>query len=85
VVLAVGLAAAGGEAWAAAVVFPWAGDAAVPSAPLPTVHVIATGGTILAQRTDRPGQGYTAGVLPLDDLLGSLPRLSALAELSTAG
>lgn len=45
---------------------------------LPRVHVIATGGTIVGQSN---AVGYTSGLVPIEDILASVPSLGEYAEL----
>jgi L-asparaginase len=52
---------------------------ATPSAALPRVHLIATGGTIAATGT---AAAYRAGSLPLADLLAAVPELARLARIT---
>jgi len=60
------------------------------SAPLPTVVLLATGGTIAGAGATRTGPGYQAASLTAEELLDTVPELRALAlleheELSRVG
>jgi L-asparaginase len=49
---------------------------------LPTIKVLATGGTIAGAQASQGEAGYTSGKFSVDDLLKAVPRLKDLAVLS---
>ena len=51
-----------------------------PSAPLPRVLVLATGGTIAGAQTEG-SRGYHAGVFSIEALVAAVPQLATLARL----
>lgn len=52
-----------------------------PSAPLPRLRVLATGGTIAGAHTAGAARGYHSAVLSIDALIAAVPQLAALARL----
>ncbi len=50
---------------------------------LPTVYVVATGGTIAGSGTTGTTTAYKPGVLTVDDILQSVPELSEIANVKT--
>ncbi|MDR0897100.1 MAG: asparaginase [Oscillospiraceae bacterium] len=46
------------------------------------IHILATGGTIAGVGAGGATGGYAPGVLTIDELLGGLPRLSELADVT---
>ena len=44
-------------------------------AQLPKVIILATGGTIAGAGTASDRAGYTAGKIPIDDLIGAIPTV----------
>ena len=59
-----------------------AAETSTPTAPLPRVHVLATGGTIAGAQTPNSGYGYRSGAYDVATLLASVPGLARLATLS---
>lgn len=51
-----------------------------PSAPLPLIRVLATGGTIAGAQTDGE-RGYRAAAFSVDALIAAVPQLAALAQI----
>lgn len=59
---------------------------AQPQAPvqnnLPRVIILATGGTIAGAGASADRAGYTAGKIPIDDLIGTIPSVKKIANIS---
>ncbi|ARP97130.1 asparaginase [Bordetella genomosp. 13] len=53
----------------------------MPDAALPTIALLATGGTIAGAQTGEPSGAYRAGSLPVEALLSAVPGLQRLARL----
>jgi L-asparaginase len=51
-------------------------------AQLPRVIILATGGTIAGAGKSAERAGYTAGKIPIDDLVGSIPSVKKIANIS---
>lgn len=51
-------------------------------AQLPRVIILATGGTIAGAGASADRAGYTAGKIPIDDLIGSIPTVKKIATIS---
>ena len=51
-------------------------------AQLQRVIILATGGTIAGVGTSSDRAGYTAGKIPIDDLIGSIPTIKKVADIS---
>src|SRR5947207_13218897 len=51
-------------------------------AQLPRVIILATGGTIAGAGTASDRAGYTAGKIPIDDLIGSIPTVKKIATIT---
>ena len=51
-------------------------------AQLPRVIILATGGTIAGAGAASDRAGYTAGKIPIDDLIGSIPTVKKVANIS---
>ena len=49
---------------------------------LPRVIILATGGTIAGVGTSSTSAGYTAGKIPIDDLIGAIPVVKKLANIT---
>jgi L-asparaginase len=49
---------------------------------LPRVIILATGGTIAGAGTSADRAGYTAGKIPIDDLIGSIPSVKKIASIT---
>src|ERR1051325_7537286 len=49
---------------------------------LPRVIILATGGTIAGAGKSSDRAGYTAGKIPIDDLIGSIPTVKKIATIS---
>jgi len=49
---------------------------------LPRIIILATGGTIAGAGTATDRAGYTAGKIPIDDLIGSIPTVKKVANIS---
>ncbi len=49
---------------------------------LPKVIILATGGTIAGVGTSSTSAGYTAGKIPIDDLIGAIPAVKKLANIT---
>lgn len=49
---------------------------------LPRVIILATGGTIAGAGASSDRAGYTAGKIPIDDLIGSIPSVKKVANIS---
>ena len=50
--------------------------------PLPRVIILATGGTIAGAGASADRAGYTAGKIPSDDLIGVIPSVKKIANIS---
>jgi L-asparaginase len=48
----------------------------------PRIIILATGGTIAGAGTSADRAGYTAGKIPIDDLIGTIPSVRKVAEIS---
>ena len=51
-------------------------------AQLPRVIILATGGTIAGAGTSSDRAGYTAGKIPIDDLIGTIPTVKKIATIT---
>src|ERR1043166_639990 len=49
---------------------------------LPKVIILATGGTIAGAGTSSTRAGYTAGKIPIDDLIGAIPDIKKSADIT---
>lgn len=49
---------------------------------LPRVIILATGGTIAGAGASADRAGYTAGKIPIDDLIGTIPSVKKIASIS---
>jgi len=49
---------------------------------LPRVIILATGGTIAGQGASAERAGYTAGKIPIDDLIGGIPAVKKIANIT---
>src|SRR4249919_2343889 len=49
---------------------------------LPRVIILATGGTIAGAGTSADRAGYTAGKIPIDDLIGTIPSIKKVANIT---
>jgi L-asparaginase len=49
---------------------------------LPRVIILATGGTIAGAGASADRAGYTAGKIPIDDLIGSIPTVKKIATIT---
>lgn len=56
--------------------------AAQVQAQLPRVTILATGGTIAGAGASADRAGYTAGKIPIDDLVGSIPSVKKIATIT---
>jgi L-asparaginase len=54
----------------------------VQSQKLPRVIILATGGTIAGAGAASDRAGYTAGKIPIDDLIGTIPSVKKIANIS---
>src|SRR6187431_3474271 len=52
------------------------------NAQLPRVIILATGGTIAGAGASADRAGYTAGKIPIDDLIGSIPSVKKIATIT---
>src|SRR3954464_884961 len=52
------------------------------NAQLPRVIILATGGTIAGAGASADRAGYTAGKIPIDDLIGTIPSVKKIADIS---
>jgi len=50
--------------------------------PLPRIIILATGGTIAGAGTSADRAGYTAGKIPIDDLIGTIPSIKKVANIT---
>ncbi|KIA97050.1 MULTISPECIES: asparaginase [unclassified Flavobacterium] len=48
----------------------------------PRIIILATGGTIAGEGKSSDRAGYTAGKIPVADLIGSIPSINAIADIS---
>jgi L-asparaginase len=53
-----------------------------PQSNLPRVIILATGGTIAGAGASADRAGYTAGKIPIDDLIGTIPSVKKIANIS---
>ncbi|MDF2191461.1 type II asparaginase [Paraflavitalea sp. CAU 1676] len=51
-------------------------------AQLPRVIILATGGTIAGAGASATRAGYTAGKIPIDDLIGGIPAVKKIADIT---
>ena len=51
-------------------------------AQLPRIIILATGGTIAGAGASADRAGYTAGKIPIDDLIGSIPSIKKVANIT---
>src|SRR4249920_1483001 len=51
-------------------------------AQLPRVIILATGGTIAGAGTSSDRAGYTAGKIPIEDLIGTIPTVKKVADIT---
>ena len=49
---------------------------------LPKVIILATGGTIAGAGASSDRAGYTAGKIPIDQLVGSIPTVKKIADIT---
>jgi L-asparaginase len=49
---------------------------------LPRIIILATGGTIAGQGASADRAGYTAGKIPVEDLIGTIPSVKKIANIS---
>src|SRR5215510_437661 len=49
---------------------------------LPRVIILATGGTIAGAGASADRAGYTAGKIPIDDLIGGIPSVKKIASIT---
>jgi L-asparaginase len=56
--------------------------AQVQAQQLPRVIILATGGTIAGAGASSDRAGYTAGKIPIDDLIGSIPTVKKIASIT---
>src|SRR6478735_6100537 len=49
---------------------------------LPRVIILATGGTIAGTGNSADRAGYTAGKIPIDQLVGTIPTVKKIAEIT---
>src|SRR6187399_915964 len=52
------------------------------NAQLPRVIILATGGTIAGAGASADRAGYTAGKIPIDDLIGGIPSIKKVASIT---
>ena len=52
------------------------------NAQLPRVIILATGGTIAGAGASADRAGYTAGKIPIDDLIGSIPTVKKIVSIT---
>jgi L-asparaginase len=52
------------------------------NAQLPRVIILATGGTIAGAGASADRAGYTAGKIPIDDLIGTIPSVKKIATIT---
>src|SRR5439155_16359698 len=51
-------------------------------AQLPRIIILATGGTIAGTGASSDRAGYTAGKIPIDDLIGTIPTVKKIANIT---
>jgi L-asparaginase len=51
-------------------------------AQLPRVIILATGGTIAGAGASADRAGYTAGKIPIEDLIGAIPTVKKIASIT---
>ena len=51
-------------------------------AQLPKIIILATGGTIAGAGASADRAGYTAGKIPIDDLIGTIPSVKKIADIT---
>src|SRR6478735_9026850 len=51
-------------------------------AQLPRIIILATGGTIAGAGAASDRAGYTAGKIPIDDLIGTIPTVKKVADIT---
>jgi L-asparaginase len=56
--------------------------AQVTAQQLPRVIILATGGTIAGAGASSDRAGYTAGKIPIDDLIGTIPSVKKIANIT---
>jgi L-asparaginase len=56
--------------------------AAAHAQQLPRIIILATGGTIAGAGASADRAGYTAGKIPIDDLIGSIPSVKKVANIT---
>lgn len=49
---------------------------------LPRIIILATGGTIAGKGASADRAGYTAGKIPIEDLIGAIPQVKKIADIS---
>jgi L-asparaginase len=49
---------------------------------LPRIIILATGGTIAGKGASADRAGYTAGKIPIEDLIGAIPQVKKVADIS---
>jgi L-asparaginase len=49
---------------------------------LPRIIILATGGTIAGAGTSSDRAGYTAGKIPIEDLIGTIPTVKKVADIT---
>src|SRR5688572_26363043 len=49
---------------------------------LPRIIILATGGTIAGAGASADRAGYTAGKIPVEDLIGSIPTIKKVANIT---
>jgi L-asparaginase len=49
---------------------------------LPRIIILATGGTIAGAGTSSDRAGYTAGKIPIEDLIGTIPTVKKIADIT---
>src|SRR5215468_4982311 len=49
---------------------------------LPRVIILATGGTIAGAGASSDRAGYTAGKIPIDQLIGTIPSVKKIADIT---
>src|SRR5438045_8248093 len=49
---------------------------------LPRIIILATGGTIAGTGAASDRAGYTAGKIPIEDLIGSIPTVKKVADIT---
>src|SRR5215211_8629675 len=52
------------------------------NAQLPRVIILATGGTIAGAGASSDRAGYTAGKIPIEDLIGAIPSVKKIAAIT---